>query len=127
MAYGIWPQADQDHSLPLAHGIEHGGPGLFLSVSDASLCYAILKMSIHSAVCQSLALPLAVVNERVVGEASVVRVIVQDFYSVLLARSFKCMLSLYRLFAREAPLKEDERVSRMSVDKNSRIPVSLLG
>ena len=44
--HGIWPQADQDHPLPFIHHIEHGSPGLFLQVPDASLRYAILEVGI---------------------------------------------------------------------------------
>ena len=76
VSHGVWPEADQDHFFPLAHGVEHGSPGLLLKVSDAPLCDAVLEMCIYSAVGHALGLCFAVLNARVIREAPIVCVIV---------------------------------------------------
>ena len=83
MPHGVWPQADQDHPLPLVHCVEHGSPGLFLQVPDKVLRYAILEVGIDPAVRQALSLCLAVSNKCVVGEPTIVCVILEYFYSAL--------------------------------------------
>ena len=83
-------------------------------------------MRVHSAVGQALALHPAVIHERIVGESSVVRVVVQYPDSSVLGRTLECMFRLYCFLTLEAPLQIDERVPRVLVHENSRIFVSLL-
>ena len=127
VSHGIWPQADQDHFLPLAHGVEHGSPGQLLKVSDAPLRDAVLEMCVDSAVGHALALCFAVPNERVIREAPVVRMIVPDLNSALSGGSLERVISLHCFLACDTSLQEDEGVSGELINKYRHVFVSLLG
>ena len=70
-----------------------------------ALRYAILEVGINPAVRQALSLCLTISNECIVGEPTVVRVIMVYFYAALVGGPLKCMLRLYGFLAREALLK----------------------
>ena len=123
---GIGPQANEYHPLPLIHGIEHRGSCLLLYVPYAALGNAILEVCIDPTVQQALSLHFAIGNEGVVGELTIVGVIMQDFYSVLLHRTFESMFGHHRFFAREAFLEVYERIPGELIDKDRCILILLL-
>ena len=111
MPHGVWPQVDDDHLLPLVHGIQHGGSCPLLKVSYATFPYAILEVCIHAAVRNSLPICLAILNECVVHKMSIVGVVVCDLYAMLFGRPFEGVLGHYCFLAGNAFLQADEGIS----------------
>jgi hypothetical protein len=75
---GLGPEVSVDgRGPPLARVDEHR-PGVVLQLTDASLCHAVLEVSVHSAKWERLATFYHCLSELVVREATVVGVVVES-------------------------------------------------
>lgn len=76
---GVGPEVGGDGGAgPAMFGVHNHGACAILQVSDAALRNAVLKVCVDPAKCKALSLLNAVVAEGVLGEPSVVAVIVLD-------------------------------------------------
>ena len=73
--------------------------------------YAILKVSIHTAVREALPIRLSILDECVVCKTSIVSVVVNDLYSTLFGRSFEGVLGHDCFLAGNVFLQVDECIS----------------
>ena len=85
----IWPEFSRDSSGPSCFCVENRGARCFLQVSNAFFSHSILEMCIHSTECDFLTLSCYVSEPKVVGETSVVGMIMLDMYIVVLGEFFE--------------------------------------
>ena len=83
-------------------------------------------MSIHATIREALPISLAILDEGVVRETSIVGVVVHDFYTMLLGGSFEHMLGHDCFLAGDPFLQVDKCIARKLINKNGGILVPLL-
>jgi hypothetical protein len=93
-----------------------------LKVSDALFGECILKMCIDSTVGNGLGLELDVVDKALVGEASVVAMIMLDGNAMRLRKSFESSLGGESFFPCTVPLKVYIGQSTVMVNKDGSDP-----
>ncbi len=97
----IWPKGQVDGSRPLLASMEELLPCTLLKVPDGLFCNAILDVGVDPTEGELLPLCTAAVFEGVVCKLSVVAVVVEYAYAVLLGKVFKGLFGFHFLFRGE--------------------------
>ncbi len=95
---GVWPKGQVDGSHPSLSRVEELFPCNLVEITDSYLCNAVVEVGVETTEGEVLSFCTATVLDGIVGEASIVAVVVEDADAMLLGKVFKRVLSIHHFF-----------------------------
>ncbi len=89
VAQGVWPQRKVNCLQPASVGVQQLLARALREIADGALSDAILEVGVYATEGELLARILARLLERIVGESTIVAVIILNFYTVLGGKGLK--------------------------------------
>ena len=129
MSDGVWPEMFVDGCRPSALGVQQHAASCILEVSDSLLRPPVLVVCPHAAERDGLlgVLPFEMFQKGCFIEASVVRVVMLYFYTVLPCKSLKRLFCFNCFFGACRSLQVNKCQVGEVVNENSSAEVALVG